>query len=436
MSEAKDKKPNRFMELEGLRGLAAIVVVVYHAMIMFYPGIAYGHNLSLAPVQNMRFEDNLYGNPLSVFLSGGFAVAIFFVLSGFVLSIGFFQTGKQSIIQRLASKRYLRLMLPALASTILVFLLVILGLSINRQATIDITHSGSLATNWNFIPDFFEAIKQGTTTIFLQSGGSYNTVLWTMYYEFIGSFIVFVTLLVFGLSRYRLIIYGALAWLTFGMWFFGIILGMVLADIYAHRSQIFLVGRRIWTWPVLIGGLLIGGYPILSTKGTVYELLTNANYTDEQNAAIYMSLGAILVVIAVLSAPPLTRILKHPRISILGRYTYSLYLVHTLVFYTLGTTLFVMFSHHFGMNKSALFAIALSLPAIALATWLFERYIDAPSIRFANFFSDIMLERRELDARIKQRIGNVRLRTLTIAAYLRQAWKVRRKNIEREDDEF
>lgn len=436
VSEEKDKKSNRFMELEGLRGLAAIVVVVYHAMIMYYPGIAYGHNANLAPVQNMRFEDNLYGNPLNVFLSGGFAVAIFFVLSGFVLSIGFFQTGKQSIIQRLASKRYLRLMLPALMSTLFVFILVVLDLSINRQATINITHSGSLATDWNFVPSFLEAMKQGTTSIFLQSGGSYNAVLWTMYYEFIGSFIVFITLLVFGLSRYRWIIYIGLLWMTLGMWFFGIILGMVLADIYAHRSQIFLTGRRIWAWFALGGGLLLGGYPILSTKGTFYEPFTISRYTEDQNAALYMSLGAVLVVVAVLGLSPLSKLFRHPKISFLGRYTYSLYLTHTLVLYTLGTTLFVLLAHHFGLNKSAVFATIMCLPAIALVTWLFEKYIDAPSIRFANFFSDIVLGRRELDERIIKRIGRIKVRALSTIMYFREAWKVRRRNIEREDDEF
>src|SRR4051812_4008381 len=108
------KGQGRFAELEGLRGVAAIMVVLYHFLLAFYSlaflGIGNGYEVA----QHMRLEDNLYGNPIMAFLSGSFAVAIFFVLSGFVLSIGFFATKKHEILQKLAAKRYLRLMLPAL----------------------------------------------------------------------------------------------------------------------------------------------------------------------------------------------------------------------------------------------------------------------------------------------------------------------------------
>jgi len=93
-------KQNRFMELEGLRVIAAIVVVLYHAALIFYPGYFYGVGTPWAPVQNMFLEDNLYQNPLSGLLSGTFAVGIFFVLSGFVLSIGFFQKKDINIIKK------------------------------------------------------------------------------------------------------------------------------------------------------------------------------------------------------------------------------------------------------------------------------------------------------------------------------------------------
>lgn len=428
------KKKNRFMELEGLRGIAAIVVVIYHAMIMFYPGIAYGHHPTLAPVQNMRFEDNLYGNPINVFLSGGFAVAIFFVLSGFVLSIGFFQTGNESIIKRLASKRYLRLMLPALVACFLAFLLIAGGFAVNKQATVDIAHSGSLSTVWSFVPHLFDALREGILTIFLQSGGSYDAVLWTMYYEFTGSFMVFITLLIFGKSKYRWAAYLAVIIATFGTWFMGIILGMVLADLYSSRFKILesLTRKKIVMTGILFGGLFIGGYPILSAKGTFYEALNISRLSDEQNASLYMSLGAVCVVMAVLYLAPLSKFLAHPKVSVLGRYTYSLYLTHTLVLYTLGTTLFVFFSHHFGINKSALFAVASTIPMIVVVTWLFERYIDAPSIKFANFSSDVMFARRELNLQIRERASLARGRIVVVISRARQIWSTRFSYVESE----
>ena len=92
----KETGTQRFMALEGLRALAAIVVVLFHALYMFYPMAIEG----VAPVQHQRFEDNLFGNPLFGFISGGLAVSIFFALSGFVLSIGYFKKGREKSYSR------------------------------------------------------------------------------------------------------------------------------------------------------------------------------------------------------------------------------------------------------------------------------------------------------------------------------------------------
>jgi peptidoglycan/LPS O-acetylase OafA/YrhL len=125
------KESGRLLALEGLRGVAAIVVVIFHALLIFYEYMVFGP--SVASTQHMGLEDNLFGSPFRIFFAGTFAVAIFFVLSGFVLSIGFLSKGKKIILQKLALKRYLRLMLPALASVMIAWLLITLGQKANRQ---------------------------------------------------------------------------------------------------------------------------------------------------------------------------------------------------------------------------------------------------------------------------------------------------------------
>ncbi len=124
---------------------------------------------------------------------------------GFVLSIGFLSKGKKIILQKLALKRYLRLMIPALASIMLAWLLITLGLSHNAQAQA-ITQSSWLAQMWNFTPNFFDALQQGTWGIFATGEDSYNPVLWTMMFEFIGSMIFFFVLSLFGGMKHRRIV--------------------------------------------------------------------------------------------------------------------------------------------------------------------------------------------------------------------------------------
>lgn len=267
----------RFLELEGLRGIAAIAVVIFHFLVLFYPGMFYGVGHSMAPVQHMRFEDNLFGLPTGAFISGAFAVAIFFVLSGFVLTIGYFQTGDKKIIQKLATKRYLRLMLPAAVSILLVWLILSFGLNANKNIAEGISLAGSSSSLWTFNPNFFEALWQGILGIFTTSLNAehYNPVLWTMQYEFIGSFLVFLIALLFGKSKNRWIVYLFAGILTFNTWYIGFIIGMVLADLYVHRNKFYkIVKSRMLIISLSLSSSIFRWVPLCSWCGNIRLVIT------------------------------------------------------------------------------------------------------------------------------------------------------------------
>ena len=386
------EKTNRLQSLEGLRGLAAISVVIYHALLMFYAYMFFGPGYPLSTVQNMRFEDNLYGSPLSVLLSGTFAVSIFFVISGFVLSIGFFETGKTTIIKKLAAKRYLRLMIPALASVLLAWLVISLGLSRAPQASA-ITHSGWLAGMWAFVPNLFDAIQQGTWGIFTTTYNYYNPVLWTMLYEFLGSFFVFGTLLLFGRTKKRALVYAALVVGLYHTWYFGFIIGMVLADLYAHNKFPF-DRPHIRMMVILLGfAVLFGSYPLGAVTNTIYATFSIPGISPTENGSIFTALGAACIVIASLNLPVLVRFLSLSRISHLGKYTYSLYLVHKPILFSLCAGLFLLF-YGVGVqyNVAAVLALVITAPVIIVVTILFERYIDTPAILWSGIFANWLLD--------------------------------------------
>ena len=98
----------RFQELDGLRGVAALIVVVFHVMSAFVP--------AWVPDQSEAvpwWADS----PLAVLYNGTFAVPVFFVLSGFVLAQASLLPRKHLWLD--LALRYLRLALPATASVLL-----------------------------------------------------------------------------------------------------------------------------------------------------------------------------------------------------------------------------------------------------------------------------------------------------------------------------
>ena len=388
-------KPNRFLELEGLRGVAAVVVVVYHNLLAFYALAFLGTGSGFSVGQNMRYEDNLYGNPIMVFLSGTFAVAIFFVLSGFVLSIGFFQTGKLEIIKKLAAKRYLRLMIPALVSVLIACLVMSIGLGHTGQAAA-LTHSGWLASSWNFVPNVFNAMSDGIANIFVQGTNQYNGALWTMTTEFFGSFIVFAFLALFSGSPIRRLLSVVLLIITFNTWFMAFIAGMIIADLYAN-GYLKQIRRGKSLAVLLIAGLFLAGYPYGSVQGSIYRYLTIPGLEMKWNI-FYLTIGAVILVGCVLAATQLAKVFSHPRISWLGRYTFSLYLVHLTILYSFTVFVFVVLRSHVGLgfNTSALLSLASSIPVIVWATYMFEKYVDAKAINFSSFVARLILGEQRL----------------------------------------
>jgi len=385
----------RFDELEGIRGVAAIVVVIDHFLYSFYALAIAG--ATLVGTQHIRFENHLYGNPIMVFASGTFAVAIFFILSGFVLSIGFFSTGDMDVVRKLAAKRYLRLMIPAVVSVLLCYLLLTFFGQDKLRAVAAITGSNWLAGIWVFSPNLLEAIKSGVVDIFFVSGNKYNGVLWTMMFEFFGSFLIFGFLAIFGKTKNRFFLYIPLLVVFINTWFLPFVIGMVMADLYAQGK---LKAKNI-KWPIvtlLVAiALFLGAYPILSPVGTIYQYLTVPGI-DINWQMLWLTIGSTALVGIVLCVEQVGSFFASPKVAFLGKYTFSLYLVHLVVLFTftMAAFLFLYGRLGFGYNVSAILSMLMSIPVVIALTVLFEKYVDAPSIKLSATFSIILLSEKKI----------------------------------------
>lgn len=77
----------RFDELDSLRGIAATVVVVAHFTGIFLPGAVFAKDGHYA-------WERLVSTPMHLLTSGHAAVGLFFILSGFVLSVRLLAPGR------------------------------------------------------------------------------------------------------------------------------------------------------------------------------------------------------------------------------------------------------------------------------------------------------------------------------------------------------
>ena len=164
---------------------------------------------------------------------------------------------------------------------------------------------------------------------------------------------------------------------------------MLMADLYT--SGVIVRAKR--SIPALVGLLglafFFGGYPFGSVEGTLYQFVTLPGSLEINHSMVFTTIAATIAVFTVLWSAQIGATLGNKRISILGKYTFSLYLVHLAVLYTFTTGIFVVLQGYIGYNKAAILSMVLSIPLVWLVTVLFEKYVDNPSIKFASRISAV-----------------------------------------------
>lgn len=183
--------------LDGLRGILCCVVVVHHWRCGWHPCSVFGPSVQWLLDSSLSC-DSSQTRPffwLAPFLNGPFAVAVFFVMSGTVLSMPFLNVGTSidnGSRQKWALavvKRYFRLAIPVAVA--LVFSYFVAGFTTVHEKTAQSTQSWWLynffcrrpPTVFGLLQQIFVGVWQGSCTL--------NNAIWTMRTELFGSYLVY-----------------------------------------------------------------------------------------------------------------------------------------------------------------------------------------------------------------------------------------------------
>jgi peptidoglycan/LPS O-acetylase OafA/YrhL len=297
MDQAADQAAKRFRFLDGLRGFAAVGVLFYH---VFIDGL---------PADALMADRTLWAK--AFVLNGTLAVCIFFVVSGFSLSIRYLETGDERGLARIAAGRYLRLAIPIFAICAITYLLMIAAAippATARPAPLD--------AFLTFTPSLDGLLSFSLVKVFVAYSGAetYDPPLWTMSYEFFGSLMVFAILAGMRARKSRTLVFGLLFLaLALCQSFYALFVGgILLADLHRH----------IATWPhakpagVALG---IGGLALSLVLPPWFGLP-------------YIAV-AILLTASVATCAPIRALFENRLSDYLGKISYPLYLVQATVIY-------------------------------------------------------------------------------------------------------
>ncbi|HET8602300.1 MAG TPA: acyltransferase [Marmoricola sp.] len=325
---------NRLRSLDGLRGVAATVVVCHHVLLVV-PAVAATVIASPGDIGTVVWW--LDRTPLRILWAGQEAVLLFFVLSGYVLT--HLISRRQAIPRGIRSyygQRLVRLYVPVWGATALA---VALALLVPRATTgLDSWIAGH------------ESVSPGAVLMDLTlvvNTSSLNTPLWSLQWEVLFSLALPVAWwVVRGLPIRRhwmlwsaflvacsaagrigvaggltggLVVDMALTYVpVFGV---GMVLAHAQAEVTRTARRLDREGRRRWAWPVVVVLSLLG---LVSTS---YAPMGASWVVHAVTAGAALAAAAALLV-AVLQWPRLSAALETPTAQWLGTRSFSIYLVH------------------------------------------------------------------------------------------------------------
>jgi len=354
----------RFDQLDGLRGVAALVVALHHGVMVFDRGLHTG----LPEDQRFPWDPALVGKPFLLFTAGDFAVSLFFILSGFVLAQSFLRSPLGFLGS--VSKRYVRLTMPIVVTSLLALTAAVV--ITNAPLPGAPTAGRSAADLWGALRFcLFEALYKSTVSGV--STPTYNGVLWTIPIEFQGSVLLIALVGLIqrvttepGFQR-NLLGVTALLWLL-AAWHSrlgGFAVGAALYTLVASGRM--RPSRRIAVpIAVLVLGVFLGTMPEHAARIEAYDRLIRllGFSPEEANVALlqhplafvlplaehfpyrftpvgfWHAVGATLVLVSVLGSDGLGRLFSSRICLWLGRVSFMLYLVHATSYLSVGLPLF------------------------------------------------------------------------------------------------
>jgi peptidoglycan/LPS O-acetylase OafA/YrhL len=418
---SKPQRPTAW--LDGLRGVAAFLVFVYHFHHMFHDVYRYGYGSNGGNNDHWLIQLPV----LRMLPNGQTQVSVFYVLSGVSLSLRPLELARnhawEKCFDNLFSavfRRWLRLYLPVYAVQSVVLLATLLGLY---------NHAYALTTNWPFagtnemmhvvmdskwaqIYDWIQTMWDFANPFLDRHWPGYDVHLWTIPVEFVNSIRLFATLL--GFAKLRPAIRVSL---TIAIWAYCIRVnrsevavfyaGMAIAEFILSQDKdtetiavskkrtfpgwrtilshagwcaVAYAGLHLLSWPAVNSHASLG---FITLNKITPEFIVSAGRTWERIGACVFVFG--LSGCAMLRRPFATRFAIY-----LGNISFSLYIVHGPLNHILGFWVLEFFWKLTGTDSLVAYEAGVILAfctmtiVVVYVADIVMRVVDRPSVKLGR----------------------------------------------------
>lgn len=366
----------RLHALDSLRGVAAMCVFLFHALGVMYPGSWFTLRKANTEHAAPAVADWIMTPPFSVVLNGELMVHIFWVLSGFVLARPLLKKASYELVAKATAKRYFRLLPLPFITTVASFFLHTSGGFFTGHFN-DLSHFDSGMFTMGMVPMTFTSMLWEAAFL----GQGFNTPLWTVQLELVGSIALFGLIACTLSMARRELVWAAVLLVMMFVWpqkfMVDFMAGLFLAAHSLRRPDF-----------RMSGGVALLVLAVVVTIGSVHM----SRDLSGSWLAWYPSLGGWPLHLAATSAVGLAlysqgviALLSWKPLVWLGERSFALYVVHALSLHTVGQGVAVVFIK-WGVAPAAASTLGLGVCVVA-TLWLSDiltRWVDWPSVNFSN----------------------------------------------------
>lgn len=331
-----DRQTERLDYIDGIRGIASMLVVFCHLACVFIPGLYFEQ------MANTRFEQIWINTPLNILTNGNAAVQCFFVLSGFLITRKVYRHREKSLVSPV--KTYVKLLHVTIPAIIFAAVLMATGQMYHMQA-LEINPLLSFVSNYNhFDVSAMDVIKDIFVWTFV-SGSKYIGPFWTIRYEFWGSVLTLVTsysVLSAGKRRRGLLFIFGIIVLCAKAELFPFFVGALAFDcMYDTENDNTRSGKIVaFCMRRLLPVVMAAGLYLLCINMSVSGMWAPLAIIPE-STLICRSVGCGLCVMCIHSSGLLRSVFSLKPLQLLGRMSAYIYAFHWPIILSLGCGIYI-----------------------------------------------------------------------------------------------
>ena len=327
-----NSKENNINFITGFKGWLALLVVIHHFGLVFFPSLVNGDGRYLFISKKMT--KTIIQSPFNFIGYGGaLAVSFFFIISGYLIDKKSYN--KSIDISNKMLDRYKKLVRPVLYSSLFALVLVTICKKIDLFWN---PWLSSFSYYKNVEPNIILCLYQSFVDTFATGAATFNPPLWTMSAELLGSLFLYILFHIFKNNEkfYHILFIILLIFLRTNISYF--IFGVFVEKFEREGYFSIIKNNVIIKLILLILCIYLFGFTYLSCSTNTYVILNKLftyKYTIIDSVTLVRYISSVLFFILLINSKVLIRIFSFKISYLLGKISLPLYLLHWPILYTL-----------------------------------------------------------------------------------------------------